>query len=144
MPVLEKISILIKTPSPMSNCMRQIQIILPDRDVKKVLSIARESNLNAAHVRSAGEIDLVIITVHDEMVNDFITKLKGADIDKVGTVSIMPIHASLSHVETEKPPSIAPKEEIIESARRFERDGVIEIPMPAMLACGSAPEGRSM
>jgi uncharacterized hydrophobic protein (TIGR00341 family) len=83
-----------------------------------VLSIAEESSLKAAHVRSAGEIDLVIITIPDEMVNDFITKLKGADIDKVGTVSIMPIHASLSQVKPEKPPTIAPKEEIIESARR--------------------------
>ncbi|UCF07732.1 MAG: TIGR00341 family protein [Thermoplasmata archaeon] len=98
--------------------MRQIQIILPDRDVRKVLSIAQESNLKAAHVRSSGEIDLVLITVPDQMVNDFISKLKGADIHKVGTVSIMPIHASLSKVEPERMPTIAPKEEIIESARR--------------------------
>lgn len=97
--------------------MRQIQIVLPDREVKKVLDIAANSDLKAAHVRSAGEIDLVIVTVPDDLVNEFITKLKGAGIDKVGTVSILPIHAALSR-EVEKKPAIAPKEEIIESARK--------------------------
>jgi uncharacterized hydrophobic protein (TIGR00341 family) len=98
--------------------MRQINILMPDNQVKKVLDIARKSELNAAHVRSAGPFDLVIITVPDEDVNLFITKLKRADIDKLGTVSILPIHASLSDTEVEKVPTIAPKEEIIESARR--------------------------
>jgi len=98
--------------------MRQINIVLPDRDVNDVLEIAKKSDLKAAHVRSAGEIDLVIITVPDDMVSTFINKLKGAGIDKVGTVSILPIHAALSETEVEKKPAIAPKEEIIDSARK--------------------------
>ncbi|UCG70726.1 MAG: TIGR00341 family protein [Thermoplasmata archaeon] len=98
--------------------MRQINIVLPDREVKNVMKIAKKSELKAAHVRSAGEIDLVIVTVPDDMVNDFITKLKDAGIDKVGTVSILPIHAALSKTEPEKIPTIAPKEEIIDSAKR--------------------------
>ncbi len=98
--------------------MRQINIVLPDRDVKKVLDIAEKSELKAAHVRSAGDIDLVIITVPDDDVNEFITKLKGAGIDKIGTISILPIHAAISETEKEKVPTIAPKEEIIESARK--------------------------
>jgi uncharacterized hydrophobic protein (TIGR00341 family) len=52
------------------------------------------------------------------MVNEFIHKLKEAEVDKIGTVSILPIHASLSETEVESEPTIAPKEEIIESARR--------------------------
>ncbi len=98
--------------------MRQINILMPDKEVKKVLAIAKESELNAAHVRAAGPFDLVIITVPDDSVNDFIHKLKEAEIDKIGTVSILPIHASLSESELECEPTIAPKEEIIESARR--------------------------
>lgn len=98
--------------------MRQINILMPDKEVVKVLDIAKKSELNAAHVRSAGPFDLVIITVPDDMVNEFISKLKDAEIDKIGTVSILPIHASLSDTEVESEPTIAPKEEIIESARR--------------------------
>jgi uncharacterized hydrophobic protein (TIGR00341 family) len=98
--------------------MRQINIVLPDQDVKKVLDIAENSNLKAAHVRSAGEIDLVIITVPDDLVDNFIGKLKDTGIDKVGTVTILPIHASISNIEFEKKPAIAPSEEIIESARK--------------------------
>jgi uncharacterized hydrophobic protein (TIGR00341 family) len=98
--------------------MRQIQIVLPDRDVKMVLDIAKNSDLKAAHVRSAGDIDLVIITIPDEIVDEFIGKLKDTGIDKIGTVSILPIHASISNIEIEKKPAIAPSEEIIESARK--------------------------
>jgi uncharacterized hydrophobic protein (TIGR00341 family) len=98
--------------------MRQINILMPDKEVKKVLDIAKESELNAAHVRAAGPFDLVIITVPDDTVNEFISKLKDAEVDKLGTVSILPIHASLSDTEVESEPTIAPKEEIIESARR--------------------------
>ncbi|UCE73391.1 MAG: TIGR00341 family protein, partial [Methanomassiliicoccales archaeon] len=98
--------------------MRQINIVLPDSDVEKVLDIATKSDLKAAHVRSAGEIDLVIVTVPDERVNEFISMLKGADIDKIGTVSILPIHASITDTPLEKKSTIAPKEEIIESARK--------------------------
>lgn len=97
--------------------MRQIQIVLPDEEVEKVLNIAKKSDLKAAHVRSAGEIDLVVITVPDEHVNDYINELKAERIDKIGTISILPIHASLCDVEFEKA-AIAPKEEIVESARR--------------------------
>jgi uncharacterized hydrophobic protein (TIGR00341 family) len=98
--------------------MRQINIVLPDQEVKNVLDIAQKSDLKAAHVRSAGDIDLVIVTVPDDSVNEFITKLKSAGIDKLGTVSILPIHAALSGTEHEKIPTIAPKEEIIDSARK--------------------------
>jgi uncharacterized hydrophobic protein (TIGR00341 family) len=98
--------------------MRQINIVLPDQDVKRVLDIAESSDLKAAHVRSAGEIDLVIITVPDDQVDDFISRLKDAGIDKTGTISILPIHAAISDKEKDKVPTIAPKEEIIESARR--------------------------
>jgi uncharacterized hydrophobic protein (TIGR00341 family) len=98
--------------------MRQINIVLPDSEVEKVLKIAKGSELKAAHVRSAGDIDLVIITVPDDIVNDFITKLKGAGMDKLGTISILPIHAAISETRSEKVPTIAPKEEIIESARK--------------------------
>ncbi len=98
--------------------MRQINVVLPDQDVKKVLDIAENSNLKAAHVRSAGEIDLVIITVPDDLVDNFIGKLKDTGIDKIGTVTILPIHASISNIEFEKKPAIAPSEEIIESARK--------------------------
>ena len=102
----------------MTNRMRQINIVLPDRDVKKVLDIAENSDLKAAHVRSAGEIDLVIITVPDDLVDEFIGKLKDTGIDRIGTVTILPIHASISNIEFEKKPAIAPSEEIIESARK--------------------------
>ena len=71
--------------------MRQINILIPDKEVHKVLEIAKKSDLNAAHVRAAGPFDLVIITVPDDSVNKFITKLKDADIDKLGTISILPI-----------------------------------------------------
>lgn len=98
--------------------MRQINIVLPDQDVSTVLDIAENSDLKAAHVRSAGEIDLVIITVPDDVVDDFISRLKDAGIDKIGTISILPIHAAISDTEKDKVPTIAPKEEIIESARR--------------------------
>jgi uncharacterized hydrophobic protein (TIGR00341 family) len=98
--------------------MRQINIVLPDQDVSTVLDIAKSSDLKAAHVRSAGEIDLVIITVPDDVVDDFISRLKDAGIDKIGTISILPIHAAISDEKQEKKPTIAPKEEIIESARR--------------------------
>jgi uncharacterized hydrophobic protein (TIGR00341 family) len=96
--------------------MRQINILVPDKEVIKVLDIAKKSELNAAHVRSAGPFDLVIITVPDDQVNKFIAKLKDADVDKLGTISILPIHASISDAEHDKIPTIAPKEEIIESA----------------------------
>jgi uncharacterized hydrophobic protein (TIGR00341 family) len=98
--------------------MRQINIVLPDQDVSRVLDIAKSSDLKAAHVRSAGEIDLVIITVPDDVVDDFISRLKDAGIDKIGTISILPIHAAISDTEKDKVPTIAPKEEIIDSARR--------------------------
>jgi uncharacterized hydrophobic protein (TIGR00341 family) len=98
--------------------MRQINIVLPDTDVNTVLDIAKSSDLKAAHVRSAGEIDLVIITVPDDVVDDFISRLKDAGIDKIGTISILPIHAAISEKEKDIVPTIAPKEEIIESARR--------------------------
>lgn len=102
----------------MTNRMRQINVVLPDRDVKKVLEIAENSDLKAAHVRSAGDIDLVIITVPDDLVDEFIGKLKDTGIDRIGTVTILPIHASISNIEFEKKPAIAPSEEIIESARK--------------------------
>jgi uncharacterized hydrophobic protein (TIGR00341 family) len=98
--------------------MRQINVVLPDHDVKKVLDIAENSDLKAAHVRSAGDIDLVIITVPDDLVDEFIGKLKDTGIDRIGTVTILPIHASISNIEFEKKPAIAPSEEIIESARK--------------------------
>ncbi|UCE37501.1 MAG: TIGR00341 family protein [Thermoplasmata archaeon] len=98
--------------------MRQINIVLPDQDVSRVMDIAEDSDLKAAHVRSAGEIDLVIITVPDDIVDDFISRLKDSGIDKIGTISILPIHAAISDKEQEREPTIAPKEEIIESARR--------------------------
>lgn len=102
----------------MTNRMRQINIVLPDREVKKVLDIAENSDLKAAHVRSAGDIDLVIITVPDDLVDEFIGTLKDTGIDKIGTVTILPIHASISNIEFEKKPAIAPSQEIIESARK--------------------------
>jgi uncharacterized hydrophobic protein (TIGR00341 family) len=97
--------------------MRHINILMPDKEIHKALDIAKKSDLNAAHVRAAGPFDLVIITVPDDSVNKFITKLKNADIDKIGTISILPIHASISEdTAQDKIPTIAPKEEIIESA----------------------------
>ncbi len=102
----------------MTNRMRQINIVLPDHDVKKVLEIAENNDLKAAHVRSAGDIDLVIITVPDDLVDEFIGKLKDTGIDRIGTITILPIHASISNIEFEKKPAIAPSMEIIESARK--------------------------
>ncbi len=98
--------------------MRQIQIFLPDREVKRVLDIAKKIDLEGAHVKVTGDTDLVIMTVPDEKVNEIVNKLRDAGIDKIGTVSILPIHTSISKEELESKPTIAPKEEIIESARK--------------------------
>jgi uncharacterized hydrophobic protein (TIGR00341 family) len=99
--------------------MRQIQIVVPDEEVKTFMSILTRFDENPLHTKATGPFDTIIVRVKDELVDDVVEILKSRGLEEKGSIFIMPPGISITkkeEVSEEKKKKIAPRVELIAKA----------------------------
>lgn len=99
--------------------MRQIQIVVPDEEVKRFMHVLTRFDKNPLHTKATGPFDTIIVQVKDELVDDVVEILRSRGLEEKGSIFIMPPGISITkkeEVSEEKKKKIAPRVELIAKA----------------------------